>query len=227
MDAEPLRLSGSGLTDFLGSLGIAKTEPVSRSSDSGARADEARLLELLEKGDPLAPGSGRVPEDVEVLKRLLTEAGEFACFGLTPDGHLTDHKPIVFAADRAAEQVIRLLAADLAGEDREEALAATWLGLAYHDHDHPTDFAGLLRDAGGDGQPKCCYLDVKGTRAPLPGSQRTKLEQRAQERKFGCLAQTVTREWNHGFAGYPGWGKPGLLVTLLDNPVTAGKKHAG
>src|SRR5271163_5020602 len=32
MDAEPLRLSGSGWTDFLGSPGIAKTEPVSRSS---------------------------------------------------------------------------------------------------------------------------------------------------------------------------------------------------
>jgi hypothetical protein len=79
MDAEPLRRSGSGWTDLLGSLGIAKTEPVSRSSDSGARADEARLLELLDKGDPLAPASARVPEEVEVLKRLLAEAGECAC----------------------------------------------------------------------------------------------------------------------------------------------------
>src|SRR5262249_5179209 len=48
-----------------------------------------------------------------------------------------------------------------------------------------------------------------------------------QERKFGCLAQTVTRAAENGFAGYPGRGKPGLLVTLLHNPVTPRKTHSG
>ena len=222
-----MRLSGSILTEFLGSLGIAKTEPVGRSSDSGEQADEARLDELLEKGDPLSPTPGRVVEDDETLDRLFATAGDIGCFGLTPDGHLTSHEPILFAAEKAAEQVIQLLEADMASEDREEALTATWLGLAYHDHDHPADFGGLLRDAGGDGQAKCCYLDVKGTRAQLPGNQRTKQDQRARERKFGCLAQTLTREFNDGYKGYPGYGKPGLLVTLLHNPVVGGKKHSG
>jgi hypothetical protein len=221
-----MRLSGSNLSEFLDSLGLARTEPVGRSSDSGERADEARLLELLQKGDPLAPGPGRVSEDAQTVSRLLTEAGEFGCLGLTPDGHESGHEPIILDAERAVEQVIHLQEADIAGEDKEEALAATWLALAYHDHDHPADFGGILRDAG-DGKAKCCYLDVKGTRALTPGQQRTKLEQRAQEQKFGCLAQTVTRAADNGFAGYPGRGKPGLLVTLLHNPVQEGKRQSG
>src|SRR5207245_7351744 len=59
------------------------------------------------------------------------------------------------------------------------------------------------------------------------GDQRSKLQQRAQERKFGTLAQTVTSAANNGFAGYPGRGKPGLMVTLLHNPVMAEKTHSG
>jgi hypothetical protein len=58
-------------------------------------------------------------------------------------------------------------------------------------------------------------------------AQRTKVEQRAQERKFGCLALTVTNAANGGFAGYPGRGRPGLVVTLLHNPVLPGRTHAG
>jgi hypothetical protein len=37
----------------------------------------------------------------------------------------------------------------------------------------------------------------------------------------------VTSAANNGFAGYPGHGKPGLIVTLLHNPVAEGKSHAG
>ena len=158
---------------------------------------------------------------------LFEQAGESACFGLTPDGHLASREPILFDAERAAEQVIRIQEVDVAADDKEEALAATWLALAYHDHDHPADFAGLVRDARRGGGPRCCYVDVKGTKALSPGGQRTKLEQRAQERKFGCLAQTVTSAADNGFAGYPGRGKPGLLVTLLHNPVAAAKSHSG
>ncbi len=227
MDEKPKRLTGPNLTEFLGSLGIIRVEPVGRSSASGEGAGQAELDELLKKGDPLSPGSGKVDEDAETLKRLFTEAGESACFGLTPDGHLNSHQPLVFDPKTAADQVIRLLEVDMAGEDREEALAFTWLGLAYHDHDHPADFAGLVREEGGDGKPKCCYLDVKSTKALTPGGQRSKLEQRAKERKFGCLAQTVTSAANNGFAGYPGRGKPGLMVTLLHNPVVEGKTHSG
>ena len=226
MDEKPKRVTSAGLTEFLLSLGISREEPVGRSSDSGERADDARLTFLLEKGDPLSPGLGRVPEDSSTLKRLFDESGEPACFGLTPDGHLTSHQPIQFDREVAAEQVIRLLEVEMASEDKEEALAATWLGLAYHDHDHPADFGGIVLDAW-ERKPKCCYLDVKGTRALSPSAQRTKLEQRAQERKFGWMAQTVTRAENNGFAGYPGRGKPGLLVTLLHNPVMAEKTHSG
>jgi hypothetical protein len=227
VDEKPKRLSGPSLTEFLGSLHISKVEPVGRSSASGERAADTQLEELLQRGDPVSPGSGKVPEDAATLERLFEQAGESACFALTPDGHLDNHQPIRFDPDRAAEQVIRLLEVDIAADDREEALAFTWLGLAYHDHDHPADFAGLVRDAGGDGKPKCCYVDVKGTRALSPGAQRSKLEERAQQRKFGCLAQTVTSVANNGFAGYPGHGKLGLIVTLLHNPATEGKTHAG
>ncbi len=227
MDDKPKRLTGPTLTEFLGSLQIIRVEPVGRSSASGERAEEAQLEELLKKGDPLVPGPGKVAEDAETLKRLFEEAGESACFGLTPDGHLDRHQPVVVDPDIAAEQVIQLLETNMASEDREEALAFTWLGLAYHDHDHPADFAGLVRDARGEGKPNCCYLDVKGTRALSPGGQRSKLEERAQQRKFGCLAQTVTFAANNGFAGYPGHGKPGLMITLLHNPVMEGKTHSG
>ncbi len=227
MDEKPKRLTGSVLAEFLGSLAITRVEPVGRSSASGERADEAHLDELLKKGDPLTPGPGKVAEDAATLERLFKAAGESACFGLTPDGHLNSNQPISFDPAVATEQVIRLLEVDIGADDREEALASTWLGLAYHDHDHPADFAGLVRDAAGDGQPKCCYVDVKGTKALSPGGQRSKLEDRAQQRKFGCLAQTVTTAANNGFAGYPGHGKPGLMATLLHNPVTAGKTHAG
>ncbi len=227
MDEKPKRLAGPSLVEFLASLQITRVEPVGRSSASGEQANEAQLEELLRKGDPLSPGPGRVPEDAETLNRLFDEAGEAACFGLTPDGHLSAHQALVVDPEVAAEQVIRLLEADMTAEDREEALACTWLGLAYHDHDHPADFAGLVRDAGGDGKPKCCYIDVKGTRAASPSGQRSKLEQRAQERKFGCLAQTVTDAADNGFAGYPGRGKPGLMVTLLHNPVVERKTHSG
>jgi hypothetical protein len=199
--------------------------PVGRSSSSGEGADEAQLTELLKKGDPVPPTPGLVPEDAQTVRRLFDEVGPEACFGLTPDGHLTSHQPIVFDPDRAAEQVVALVEADLAVDDREEALALTWLGLAYHDHDHPADCAGLLH--GADGKPRCCYVDVKGTRAASPSAQRTKLEQRAQERKFGCLAQTVTKAANNGFSGYPGRGQPGLLVTLLHNPVLPARAHSG
>ncbi len=226
MDEKPKRLTSAGLVEFLRSLGITREEPVGRSSDSGEQADDARLSLLLEKGDPVSPGPGRVSEDPATLNRLFAETGESACFGLTPDGHLTSHQPLRFDPDAAAEQVVRLMEVEMAGEDREEALAASWLGLAYHDHDHPADFGGLVRD-GSDGQPKCCYLDVKGTRALSPAAQRIKLEQRAQERKFGFLAQTLTRAANNGFARYPGRGKPGLLVTLLHNPVRPEKTHSG
>jgi hypothetical protein len=106
-------------------------------------------------------------------------------------------------------------------------LAATWLPLAYHDADHASDFGGLVWDRHGQPGPKACYLDVKGTKARSPGHQRTKLEQRAQERKLGCLAVTVTQVFEGGFGGYPGRGKPGLLVTVLHNPLTAGKQHVG
>jgi len=160
------------------------------------------------------------------VQRLFDQAGQGACFGLTPDGHLTSHQALVCDAERATEQVVALVEADLAVDDREEALALTWLALAYHDHDHPADCAGLLRGVS-DGKPRCCYVDVKATRAVSPGSQRTKLEQRAQERKFGCLALTVTRAANNGFAGYPGRGQPGLLATLLHNPVLPGRPHSG
>jgi hypothetical protein len=227
VDEKPKRLTGSSLTEFLRSLHITRVEPVGRSSASGERVEEAQLDELLQKGDPLWPSSGKVAEDAGTLERLFAQSGEAACFGLTPDGHLDSHQPIVFDAVRAADQVIRLLEVDIAADDREEVLACTWLGLAYHDHDHPADFAGLLRDAGEGGKLRCCYVDVKGTRAQSPGSQRSKLEERAQQRKFGCLAQTVTRAANNGFAGYPGHGTPGLMVTLLHNPVTEGKTHAG
>jgi hypothetical protein len=227
VDDKPKRLTGPSLTAFLASLQITRIEPVGRSSASGAHSTEAELDELLQKGDALSPGPGKVAEDAQTLKRLFEAAGETACFGLTPDGHLNGHQPIAFDPETAAEQVIRLLEVDIAGDDREEALAFTWLGLAYHDHDHPADFAGLVRDAGGDGKPKCCYLDIKGTKALTPGSQRSKLEDRAQERKFGCLAQSVTTVAKNGFAGYPGRGKPGLMVTLLHNPVTEGKTHSG
>jgi hypothetical protein len=37
----------------------------------------------------------------------------------------------------------------------------------------------------------------------------------------------VTNAANNGFAGYPGRGKPGLVVTLLHNPVVPGKTHSG
>ncbi len=153
MDATPTRLSGSKLTDFQRSLVITKTEPVGRSSDSGEHAGEARLVELLERGDPLSPSPGKVAEDAETVHRLFETAGESACFGLTPDGHLTSHEPVVFEPERAAEQVIRLLEADMASEDRDEALAATWLGLAYHDHDHPADFGGLCVMPAETGNP--------------------------------------------------------------------------
>jgi hypothetical protein len=227
VDEKPKRLTGSNLSEFLAALGITRIEPVGRSSASGEGAGETELDELLKKGDPLSPGPGKVDEDGETLKRLFTEASELACFGLIPDGHLNSHQPIVFDPEVAADQAIRLLDVDMAGEDREEALAFSWLGLAYHDHDHPADFAGLVREAGGDGKAKCCYLDIKGTKALTPGGQRSKLEQRAQERKFGCLAQTVTSAANNGFASYPGRGRPGLMVTLLHNPVTEGKTHSG
>jgi len=227
VDAKPKRLTGPSLTEFLAALRIPRVDPVGRSSASGELSDETQLAELLRKGDPLSPGPGRVAEDAGTLNRLFAGEGELACFGLTPDGHLNSYLPIVFDADVAAEQVIRLMEADIATDDREEALAATWLVLAYHDHDHPADFGGLLRDASGDGKPKCCYVDVKGTRAASPHSQRTKLEQRAQERKFGLLAQTVTSAADNGFSGYPGRGKPGLMATLLHNPVTASKSHSG
>jgi hypothetical protein len=227
VDEKAKRLAGPALTEFLDSLQVTRVEPVGRSSASGERSDEAQLTELLEKGDALLPGPGKVAEDAETLKRLFEEAGESACFGLTPDGHLNSHQPIVLDPEMAAEQVMRLLEVDIASEDREEALATTWLGLAYHDHDHPADFGGLVRDVGGDGRPKCCYLDVKGTKALTPSRQRSKLEERAQQRKFGCLAQTVTTAANNGFAGYPGHGKPGLMVTLLHNPVAQGKTHSG
>ncbi len=227
MDEKPKRLTGSSLNAFLASLGIPKEEPVGRFSESGENADEVHLEELLKKGDPLSPGPGRVAEDAATLKMLFEAAGESACFGLTPDGHLTSHQAIAFDPDVAAEQAIRLLEADMASEDREEALAATWLGLAYHDHDHPADFGGVVLDASGDGQPKCCYLDVKGTRALSRGAQRTKLDERARERKFGCMAQTLTSAADNRFAAYPGRGKPGLMVTLLHNPLFEGKTHSG
>jgi hypothetical protein len=221
------QLRGAELTSFLRALGIVREEPVGRSSTSGEDYSEAELDILLTKGDAVAPGAGRVAEDADTVKRLFEQAGETACFGLTPDGHLTSHQPLVFDGDRAVEQVIALLAAEIAADDKDEALASAWLGLAYHDHDHPADFGGLVRDASRDGQPRCCYLDVKGTRAKAPGDQRTKLDQRAQQRKFGCLAQTVTDAAHNGFAGYPGRGTPGLLVTLLHNPVLPGKNHSG
>jgi hypothetical protein len=220
------RLTSAGLTSLLASLGMSREEPVGRSSASGEQASEAELAELLTKGDPVPPCPGRVPEDADTLKGLFAQTGSSACFGLTPDGHLSSHRPIPFDSEVAARQVVGLVEANLASDDRDELLALSWLGLAYHDHDHPGDFGGLLLDAR-DGRPKCCYLDIKGTRALSPGAQRTKLEQRAQERKFGCLALTVTKAANNGFAGYPGRGKPGLLVTLLHNPVTPGKTHSG
>jgi len=227
MEAKPQRLTGANLTAFLRSLGITLVEPVGRSSASGELFDDAQLTELLTRGDPVPPGPGTVVEDADSLRGLFHQADPTACFGLTPDGHLTNHQPLAFEAATAAEQVIQMVEADMAQEDRDEALAATWLGLAYHDRDHPSDFGGLVPDRSSDGRPKCCYLDVKGTRALTPGAQRTKLEQRAQERKLGCMAQTVTTAAGGGFAGYPGRGQPGLLVTLLHNPVLAGKTHAG
>ncbi len=80
MDATPTRLSGSRLTDFLSSLGITKTEPVGRSSDGGEHADEARLVELLQKGDPLSPSSGKVAEDADTVHRLFETVGELSLF---------------------------------------------------------------------------------------------------------------------------------------------------
>src|SRR5262249_27663352 len=153
-----------------------REEPVGRSSASGEQVTERQLDELLQKGDPVPPCLGRLPEDEATLQRLFDEAGAFACFGLTPDGHLASQQPLHLEPERAVVQVSRLVEAELASEDREEALAATWLGLAYHDHDHPADFGGLLRDAR-EGRLQCCYLDVKATRAVSPSAQRTKLEQ--------------------------------------------------
>ncbi len=89
---------------------------------------------------------------------MRTATGPLAGFGLTPDGHLVSHEPIQFQPVLAVEQAIRLWEADFAAEDKEEALAATWLGLAYHDHDHPADFGGLQTDASPCGrvEAKCC-----------------------------------------------------------------------
>src|SRR5271154_3291350 len=101
MDEKPKRVTGAGLAEFLRSLGILREESVGRSSDSGERADDARLAVPLEKGDPLSPGPGKVPEDSATLNRLFDEAGESACFGLTPDGHLASHQPIPFDPDVA------------------------------------------------------------------------------------------------------------------------------
>ena len=194
-----------------------------------AQATEAELNQLLQAGDPVLPGKGLCPEDANTVKDLRTAAGPLAGFGLTPDGHLVSHEPIQFQPVLAVEQVIRLWEADFAAEDKEETLAATWLGLAYHDHDHPADFGGLLTDASpsGRGEAKCCYVDVKGTSAAARVRRGPSSNSVRGSTKFGCLALTVTAAANNGFAGYPGFGRPGLLVTLLHNPVRPGKKHAG
>jgi hypothetical protein len=41
------------------------------------------------------------------------------------------------------------------------------------------------------------------------------------------MALTVTNAANNGFAGYPGRGLPGLVATVLHNPVLPGKNHSG
>ena len=72
---------------------------------------------------------------------------------LTPDGHLASESPFVFDESLAVHQVIALVEADIATEDKEEALASTWLGLGYHDHDHPADFGGIVLDTSRPGPP--------------------------------------------------------------------------
>jgi len=98
--------------------------------------------------------------------------------------------------------------------------------MGYHNHDHAADFGGVLLGAR-DGLLRCCYVDVKITQALALTAQRTKLEQRAKERKLGLMAQTLTTAANNGYAGYPGRGTPGLIVTLLHNPVSPQRKQAG
>jgi hypothetical protein len=70
-----MRLTGSSLTDFLAELGIAREVPVGRSSDSGEQATERQLDELLQRGDPVPPCPGKVPEDEATLMRLFRQAG--------------------------------------------------------------------------------------------------------------------------------------------------------
>jgi len=199
---------------------------VGYSPPIGEGLSEDALTNLLRKGERIAPAPGIVAETAEVIGALFEKEGGEACFGLTPDGHLVSHQPIVFDPARATEQVIALMEQEIAADDREEALAEPWLCLGYHNHDFPTDFGGLLL-GGKDGKPRCCYLDVKRTQALPVESQRTKLEQRARERKLGLMAQTLTTVANNGFAGYPGRGQPGLLVTMLVNPVSEGRTQAG
>jgi hypothetical protein len=201
VDAGPQRLTGAELSTFLESLGLVKTAPVGRSSKGGENATPEQLDELLQRGDPLLPTSGLIAEDAAIVRRLMEQTTTPAAWGLTPDGHLTGHRPFSFDPDVAAEQVVQLLTVDMPAEDRDEALAATWLPLAYHDADHASDFGGVVWGRHGQPGPKACYLDVKGTKARSPGAQRTKLEQRAQERKLGCLAVTVTQAFEGGFAG--------------------------
>ena len=229
MDIGKARLTGANLNAFLRRLQIVKIDPLGRFFEEAVLADPSQLDILLYTGDPLIPVPGPLAEDESTVARRFPEGELSVCFPLTPDGHLAGTLPIRFDESLAVDQVIALVDVNMASEDKEEALAATWLGLGYHDHNHPADFGGVLRDASRPGprQPKCCYVDVKLTEAPGVGSQRTKLEERAQQRKFGCMAQTVTDAADNGFAGYPGRGLPGLLATMLHNPVLAAKNHTG
>jgi hypothetical protein len=181
---------------------------------------DAELDNLLAHGD-------RVPPTVHALdaecERILDELPN-AVLSMSPDSHLAAVEPLVFQAQLAAERVVALLATDLKEDDRQELLAGVWLVLGWHDHDHPADYGGFLRQGR---QTVACYADVKGTEAVQPSGQRAKLDQRARERKLGCLATTVTRASGGGFASYPGRGVPGLYATILHNPVTEGKRHSG
>ncbi len=229
MDPGKTRLTGASLNEFLRTLQIVKIEPLRRFSEKDILADPSQLKTLLRTGDPLIPAPGALAEDESTVVRRFPEGELSVCFPLTPDGHLASIFPILFEESLAVDQVIALVEANIASDDKEEALAATWLGLGYHDHNHPADFGGVLLDTSRPGprRPKCCYVDIKLTEALGTGSQRTKLEERARQRKFGCMAQTVTDAADNGFADYPGRGLPGLLATMLHNPVLAGKNHSG
>src|SRR5262249_38918966 len=143
--------------------------PVGRTSASGQGLSEAELDQLLALGDCVQPTQHSLDAECE---RLLDSQPD-AVLPMLPDGHLASREALAFEPRRAAEQVIALVEAELLEDDRQERLAGTWLVLGWHDHDHPGDFGGFLRQVL---KTVACYVDIKGTEAAKPSGQRAKVE---------------------------------------------------